>query len=391
MNVYPVNIENEKSLHAVCEKIGADNRALMYLTPKFKIFHIYADDIDFRAANFLKQELLSLGGDVVVAKHVIDAKTEFTDILLMSTKKQLIMLQEKIKAMNIWGIKEFREKLSEIITNIKINEWELISPNNHIIKLNMHTKLMGIINLTPDSFFEGSRVNEKNIIERTEKLINDGAYIIDIGAESTRPGAKLIDVDEEKNRLLPALRILRENFPDIIISVDTYKPEIAKISCEYGADMINDVSGLVFVDGMPEMIASLKMPYVLSHNKYIPEKVMYREPYEDIMRELIEFFEAKLDELRKFNVDIENVMIDPGIGFSKGGRENFEVLRNIESLKIFGLPLMIGHSRKKFTGDDISGTTAITALMNNRVSLLRVHDVKENMNALRISQSFMND
>ena len=388
ISVYPVRISGIDDMRKVCAKIGTDSGALAYLIPKSGMIHIYAEKVDYRAANFLKQEMLSRGGDVVVAKHVIDGKTDYSDILLMSTEKQLLSLTEKMKAMNIWGISELREKLSTIMRNIKPRNWEMTSPHGRRIVLGGKTRLMAILNLTPDSFHEASRIDERTIIERAERFLTEGAYILDVGAESTRPGATPVSETEEAERLLPALKALRREFPDTLISVDTYKAGIARISSVEGADIINDISGYGFDSEMAGTIAELGIPYVLSHISGTPIDMAGFEGHENILGEMDVYFSRKLESLESTGVKLENVIIDPGLGFGKSADDNFTILKNIESLSVFGQPVMIGHSRKRFTGG-ISGTLGVTAMMSGRVSLMRVHDVADNMEALRISEGLL--
>ena len=388
ISVYPVRISGIDDMRKVCAKIGTDSGALAYLIPKSGMIHIYAEKVDYRAANFLKQEMLSRGGDVVVAKHVIDGKVDYSDILLMSTEKQLLSLTEKMKAMNIWGISELREKLSTIMRNIKPRNWEMTSPHGRRIVLGGKTRLMAILNLTPDSFHEASRIDERTIIERAERFLTEGAYILDVGAESTRPGATPVSETEEAERLLPALKALRREFPDTLISVDTYKAGIARISSDEGADIINDISGYGFDSEMAGTIAELGIPYVLSHISGTPIDMAGFEGHENILGEMDVYFSRKLESLESTGVKLENVIIDPGLGFGKSADDNFTILKNIESLSVFGQPVMIGHSRKRFTGG-ISGTLGVTAMMSGRVSLMRVHDVADNMEALRISEGLL--
>ncbi|MBR0251821.1 MAG: dihydropteroate synthase, partial [Synergistaceae bacterium] len=337
MNIYPLNVKNYTDLNKICSRIKTDSRAFAYLYPKSNILHFYAEKVDYRAAAFLKQELLARGGDTIVTKHVIDGKTDFSDVLLMATDSQLKSLLEKLKSMDCWGLKEFRENLSASYNNMKIHEWKLKSPNGHEIILNEHTKLMAIINLTPDSFFEPSRIKENEILERAEKFLNEGAEILDLGAESTRPGATRISEAEELERLLPALKIVRKNFPDAAISIDTYKSETAKIAFNEGADIINDVSGFCLDDEMINFVNTSKIPYVLSH--YPVSSIV------NIIGEINSYFREKL----KLIENHENIILDPGLGFGKNEIENCEIIKNIESLKIFGLPVLVGHSMKRFT------------------------------------------
>ena len=390
MKVYPLNISSVSDMKAVCAKIGTDVRALGYLVPKSRMLHVYAEGVDYRAAGFLKQEMLARGGDVAVTKHVIDGKAERSDVLIMATPSQMRSLQEKLKAMDIWGIKEFRERLAEVLRGMNAAGWEMVSPAGHTISLSLDTKIMGILNLTPDSFYAESRTDEAGILSRAEEMLADGAYILDVGAESTRPGAEPVSVNEELERLLPALRSLREHFPDAIISVDTYKPEAARAAAGEGADMINDVSGFTFCEGMPQVIAELGMPYVLSHTRGKPSEMAKYEGSGDIVSEMAGYFGERLGVLEKAGVRREMVIIDPGLGFGKGEEENFAVLREIESLKVWGCPVLVGHSRKRFTGKErLAGTLGVSAVMAGRVSLLRVHDVKENAEAMRIGRALM--
>ena len=385
ISIYPVKISGIDDMRNVCERIGTDPSALGYLAPKSNVLHIYAERVDYRAANFIKQEMLSRGGDTAVAKHVIDGKTDYSDILIMGTEKEITSLTEKMTAMNIWGIGAIREKMTEIMRNVKVRKWEMISPSGHKIILDMKTRLIAILNLTPDSFFAGSRVDEGVIIERAGKFLNEGAYILDVGAESTRPGASPVSESEEAGRLLPALKILRREFPDALISVDTYKAETARISAGEGADIINDISGFGFDSDMAGTVAGLKIPYVLSHIEGTPSDMAKYESHDDILGDVHGYFAVKLSELEEAGVRRENVIIDPGLGFGKSAGDNFSVLRDIESLCVFGRPVMIGHSRKRFTGG-ISGTLGVTAMMSGRVSLVRVHDVAENIEALRVAE-----
>lgn len=385
MNIYPLNISSSHDIKRICERIKTDSRAPAYLIPKRRILHFYADKIDYRAAAFIKQEMLSRGGDTIVTKHVIDGKTDYSDILIMGTPSQIKSLIQKMNAMPIWGLDELRCKLSDAFTNMNINEWIMTSPNGHEINLSDDTKIMAIMNLTPDSFYEPSRINENNILSGAEKFLSEGAYVLDVGGESTRPGALSVNESEELSRVIPALKILRSEFHDALISVDTYKPNVARIAVNEGADMINDISGFEFTDGMPDVIRELKVPYVLSHTKDKPVNMAMKEDADNnnIISELTEYFSRKMNILNDIR---DYVIIDPGLGFGKSANENFALIRDIESMKIFGRPVLVGHSRKRFTGsDNIAGTLAVSALLCGRVSMLRVHDVKENMNALRVS------
>lgn len=387
MNIYPVNISTQNDLTEICSKIQADPRALRYLLPKYKVLHVYAEGVDFRAASFLKQEMLSRGGDTIVAKHVIDAKTERSDVLIMGTSSQLYSLLDKLGAMDCWGLKEIRERLAQTLKGMNLREWVMSSPAGHEIRLSDQTKLMGIINITPDSFFTSINDDEGALLKLAEKHLTEGAYILDLGAESTRPGASPVSEADELERLIPALRVLRREFPQALISVDTYKPEVARVSAGEGADLINDISGFEFGGNMPEVLAGLRIPYVLSHIKGTPATMINHQPYHNILSELTQYFANKLALLEAHGVPRELVILDAGLGFGKSAQDNISLIKNIECFRPFGLPVMLGHSRKRFTGsDEIAGTLAVSAVLCGRVSVLRVHEVKENMKALELAR-----
>ena len=373
--IYPVNVRDSRDLLKICSRIQTDPRAFAYLSPKSNIFHFFAEHVDYRAAAFLKQELLARGGDTVVTKHVIDGKTDFSDVLMMGTASQLKSLLEKLKAMDCWGLKNFREEFSRAFANLHIREWHMKTPAGHEIILNDDTKLMAILNLTPDSFHEASRVGAGEVVARAEKFLSQGAYVLDLGAESTRPGFEPVDAVEELARLLPPLKMLRKEFPDALISVDTYKSATADAAVSEGADLINDISGFELDPTMPETISRLGVPYVLSHYQ--------SEPCENILGAMNLYFTEKLKSLGG------NLILDPGLGFGKNSEDNFAIVKNLESLKVFGLPILVGHSRKRFTGKNLFATVALSGMLYGRASLLRVHDIEENLQALSMAKELL--
>ncbi|MBQ7734297.1 MAG: dihydropteroate synthase [Synergistaceae bacterium] len=291
--------------------------------------------------------------------------------------------------MDCWGLKDLREGLSRTFTNITLHSWQInLSGGRKLILDNDNTKLTAIINLTPDSFYKGSRINESQIINTAQKFLSEGAYILDLGAESTRPGASMLDAKEEIARLIPALKLLRRELGDAIISVDTYKSQTARAAIDGGADIINDISGFSLDNDMLKTIAGLNVPYILSHIEGSPASMKDFEGHEDIINTLQVYFTDKINALDNAGLKRENIILDPGLGFAKSGHDNFMIIKQIESLKAFGLPVMLGHSRKRFTGDknELAGTLAVSALLAGRVSLLRVHDVRENLLALSVSK-----
>lgn len=253
-------------------------------------------------------------------------------------------------------------------------------------------KVMGILNVTPDSFYDGGRYNsEELIINRAKKILEEGGEIIDIGACSTRPGAEEISAEEELKRLIPAVNTVRKNFPDVIISADTYRAGVAEEAVSSGADMINDVSGGTLDKDMFSTVGRLKVPYILMHIQGNPRNMQLNPKYEHMAREVFYYFSEKLLELRSLGVN--DIILDPGFGFGKTLAHNYELLDALEALKIFELPVMAGISRKSMVNkvldikaaDALNGTTVLnTMVLQKGVNILRVHDVKEAVEAVKI-------
>lgn len=244
---------------------------------------------------------------------------------------------------------------------------------------------MGILNVTPDSFYDGGRyMTEKNILLRAEKIWREGASFIDIGGYSTRPGADDISIEEELSRVIPAIKAIRSNFPDLIISIDTFRAEVAKQAVAEGAGMINDVSGGNLDNQMFDVLPSLGVPYVLMHMKGTPQTMVSESKYENLLKEITDYFHRKIHQLQL--AGIKDIIVDPGFGFAKNIRQNFELLRNLQLLQILEKPLMVGLSRKSMIWKTLhiepdaalNGTTTLnTIALMKGASILRVHDVAE--------------
>jgi dihydropteroate synthase len=248
--------------------------------------------------------------------------------------------------------------------------------------------IMGVINANEDSFFSKSRViDDRNFLSRVSEMVSAGADIIDIGGESSRPGALPITPEEEQNRIIPLIRKLRESF-DIPVSVDTYRKSTAEMAFNVGADIINDISGLQFDDSMAEFAAESNMPVVIMHIKGMPETMQNKPFYSDVIAEILGYFSERINYALSMGIKRENLILDPGIGFGKRLTDNLEILRRLKEFKKFKLPLLLGTSRKSFIGevlnqknpdDRLSGTLGTTALgMQKGVKIFRVHDVKQN-------------
>jgi dihydropteroate synthase len=254
--------------------------------------------------------------------------------------------------------------------------------------------VMGILNVTPDSFFDGGRLDsEKALLERAEQMLREEADMLDLGAMSTRPGAMFISEEQERRRLLPAVKSIRREWPQAIISVDTFRADIAREAVEAGADIINDISGGTQDKKMFETIAQLKAPYIMMHMQGTPENMQKNPHYEDVVKEVGMFFSEQLQKLKSLGV--HDVILDPGFGFGKTLDHNFQLLHELRYFDMFELPLLVGVSRKSMVNrllgtkpeTALNGTTAVHVLALERgADILRVHDVKEARQAVKVVQ-----
>lgn len=252
--------------------------------------------------------------------------------------------------------------------------------------------VMGILNATPDSFYEKSRFSsEKQLLLQVEKMLSEGADIIDAGGYSTRPGAKNISEKEELQRLIPAIKIILKKFPRIIISADTFRSEVAKAAVENGASIINDISGGTSDKKMFETVAKLGVPYILMHIQGTPQTMQNNPQYKNVTKEILFFFAEKTKQLKELGV--KDIILDPGFGFGKTLEHNYEILKNLNDFKIFELPILAGFSRKSMINkvlhtkpeNALNGTTVLnTMALMKGAKILRVHDVKEAKEAVKI-------
>jgi dihydropteroate synthase len=246
-------------------------------------------------------------------------------------------------------------------------------------------RIMGIVNLTPDSFYDKSRVQrDEEIVKRVEAMISEGADFIDLGGYSSRPGATHISEQEEWGRLQPAMKVILKNFPDALISVDTFRSSIARKAYEEGASIINDISGGQLDDRMFKTMSEIRIPYILMHMKGDPRTMNSMTTYDNLFKEMINYFESKIIELKASGVN--DIILDPGFGFAKSLDQNYELLKNFTYFEVIGYPLLVGLSRKSmiFKELDVQPSEALngTIILNTvsllkRASILRVHDIKE--------------
>jgi dihydropteroate synthase len=253
-------------------------------------------------------------------------------------------------------------------------------------------KVMGILNITPNSFFDGGKYkNETELLERVQKMLNDGADFIDVGAYSSKPNAQFVSEEEEISRIVPVVNLLQKHFPEIILSIDTFRAGVAKICIENGAEIINDISAGKLDDKMLETIAKFQVPYIMMHMKGTPQTMQTFTQYEDIVKEMLFYFSERVAAARAFGIN--DLIVDPGFGFAKTLEQNYEVMQKLELFQMLELPLLIGISRKSmiYKALDINAETALngttvlnTIALTKGAKILRVHDVKEAVECVRL-------
>jgi len=270
--------------------------------------------------------------------------------------------------------------------------------HRHELPLGQRTLVMGIINVTPDSFSGDGITDTDAAVAKAWKFVEDGADIVDIGGESTRPGSQPVPAEEEMSRVLPVIeRLVAEGFP-LPISVDTYKPEVAKRALEAGACIVNDIFGLR-QPGMMELVAEFKPVVVIMHMQGTPQTMQLNPTYEDCVREIAEFLKGQASAAMEAGLPKERIIVDPGIGFGKTVEHNLEILRRLREIKALGFPVLIGTSRKSFIGkilgieipaERVWGTAATVAIaIANGADIVRVHDVREMVQVVRMADAIV--
>lgn len=253
-------------------------------------------------------------------------------------------------------------------------------------------KVMGILNATPDSFYDGGRYkNEAELLYQAERMLAEGADFIDVGAYSSKPNAEYVTEEEELQRAVPVVELLLKNFPDALISVDTFRAKVAEETEGAGAAIVNDISAGLLDDAMLETVGKLKVPYIMMHMRGTPQTMVKLTQYDDVVKEMLQYFSERIAAARK--VGINDIIIDPGFGFAKTLQQNYEILGKLELFSLAGLPILAGMSRKSMIykllnitpQESLNGTSVLNTLaLSKGATILRVHDVKEAVECIRI-------
>ncbi len=375
----PSDIRKEFSL------IGVDPAGIKMMESKAFQLNIKVCGLSSPAALILKQEMLTLGGDCANHRSVIKNEAEHVDAILMGSLKDFQKLVPKLRQQP-FGLKKMADDLEQLIRQKENSAHLKLSIKNQVFDFSKRTYIMGILNITPDSFSDGGDFIEKNAaVEHGIRLVEEGADILDVGAESTRPGAEPAPLEAELVRLIPVLDELKKQV-DVPISVDTYKSAVAKAAIEHGADLINDISGLHFDPEMVKVIAQNEIPVVIMHIKGTPKNMQQNPRYDDLMTEIYQYLADTINFAIESGIKKELIIVDPGIGFGKKIEDNYEILRRLNEFQGLGCSILIGPSRKSFVGkvldlpsdQRVEGTAAAVAIgIKNGAHIVRVHDVKQ--------------
>jgi len=397
-NAYILSIDSRSSAVAELEKISVSSEGVTSMAPKCLNYCIKLERVDVRAANILKQQMLSLGGDAAVSKHTLALKGGETDIILIGTEKQLSSLNEKLKNQP-FRLPTLSQEVLQVIASYQRRSFTLDFPSGPI-SLNGRILIMGILNLSPDSF-AGDGINDEpgRAVDYALQMIEEGADIIDVGGQSTHPGFTTLSVEEELRKVVPVLKRLRRE-TSVPISIDTYKPEVARESLELGVDMVNDISGLRHSPQMVQLLTRYRVPVVLMH---IPTDVpiMHQYPgYQNLLSEVVQGLRNSIKRAIDAGISPERVIIDPGIGFGKKPEDNLVILRNLTVLKSLGRPILVGCSRKSFIGkvlnlpveERLEGTMAAVAVaVIKGAHIVRVHDPRPIKRLVQMLKGFQQE
>jgi dihydropteroate synthase len=376
MKVREKLIGNLKDAKTAVETVGvsSDVKEMMAEKTVFRVLEI--EEVSSPAANVIKQVAISRGSDAVVHKKVIKNDVEKSTVLLPGTIRELMLISDELKKQP-FGLAEIGDEILQMLKSESTREV---------------FSIMGVLNVTPDSFSDGGDYFDENDAKvRFGEIEKEGADIIDVGAESSRPGSARLEVEEELNRLKSVFPLFEKS--SISVSIDTYKSEVAEAALGSGAEIVNDISALRMDNRMVEVLRDHGAKVVLMHMKGTPETMQDEPSYNDVVREIGEFFKERIEFCLSSGIEEDKIILDPGIGFGKRQEDNLTILSRIEEFTSYGLPILIGTSRKSFIGRitgadaknrlDASLSTAVYSYLKG-VSIFRVHDVRQTKNALSV-------
>ena len=377
MKTYKISLNDSKKFF---ENLGCDSGGISILSKKSKLHTLYIKDLHVGAANILKQDALSIGADLAVPNGVIIAKDKYVNALLIGTTKHFENLAKKELAQP-FGLKELAKSLKD-----------------YVKEQNYPTKIMGVLNANEDSFFKNSRFDNSEACLKIEKMIEDGANIIDIGAVSSRPGSLPVSENIELDRLKDIVQTIYQNkyYEKVDFSIDSFSPKVIEYVLNHGFKIVNDITGLENNE-VCKLVSKYNAQAVIMHMQNNQTNMQEAPFYEDVIVEIDDFFTKRLEKVKSFGV--KDIVLDVGIGFGKTLEHNLLLLKNLEHFKHFGYELLIGASRKSMI-DKITPTEVINRLpgtlaihlesIRNGASIIRCHDVKEHFQAIKVFEAIEN-
>ena len=371
-------LSNDVNAKKLLKELGVDSGGVSILASKMKHHIIHIKDLHVGAANILKQDALSIGADLAVPRGTVLATTPHVDCILIATHQQLKILSKKELAQP-FGLKELAHKLED---TLKIKKPKAI-------------EIMGIINANEDSFFKKSRYQDSEAIDKIQTMINEGASIMDIGGVSSRPNADMVSVEDELQRVKPILDSVRKSklYEKAKFSIDSYSPEVISYALESGFNIVNDITGLSN-DEVCKLCASYNATAVIMHMQGTPQTMQDNPEYDSVLSNVYEFLQDRIKKAESFGVD--DIIVDVGIGFGKTLEDNLSLIKNLEGFLSLNKKILVGASRKSMIGkiypssvdDRLCGTIALhLEAIRNGASILRVHDVKEHAQAIKIQET----
>lgn len=387
-DVRNIVISNQKEALKELSLIGSDAAGCRWMSAKAVHKILKITSLKPQQAIIIKQEMLSRGGEAALARGTIDGSIQKTDVLLMGTLKQYKDVMVKLR-MQPFGLSRLAEEISSVLQNLAGRSLSALDCRGKNLIMGERTLVMGILNVTPDSFSDGGKYFDiETAVARARQMAAEGADIIDLGGESTRPGYAPVTADEEMRRVLPVLERLVQEI-DIPVSVDTSKASVARQALEMGAHMINDQWALRADRGMAAVVAEYDAPVIIMHNQSGTE-------YQDLMGDIVSFLRTSIEIAETAGVPREKIIVDPGIGFGKTVEQNLEVMGKLRELACLGQPVLLGTSRKSMIGkrldlpadQRVEGTAATVAVaIMSGVDMIRVHDVQEMARVARMTDA----
>lgn len=389
-NVRIVTIDNLEQAKYEINLIGSDIEGVNWMAPKGVFRAIKLENVPLKVANILKQEMLSKGGEAALAREVLTNSVETTDILLMGTNKQYRKVVQKLN-LQPFGLPKLGLQILSTLKDYEPRKPYILNCRGKELPLGERTLIMGILNVTPDSFSDGGKFfGFENAIQQAKRMVEEGADIIDVGGESTRPNHEPVSSEEEIARIVPVIKRLVSEV-GVPISVDTYKADVARAALENGAHIINDIWGLTADPEMAGVAAEYDAPVIIMHNQDGTE-------YDDLMGDMIKFFKRTINIALQAGVKRENIIIDPGIGFGKTTEQNIEVMSRLKELNSLGQPILLATSRKSMIGNTLNlpvterleGTAATVTLgITYGSDIVRIHDVKEMVRVVKMTDAMV--